>query len=44
MINGAKRFLEIKENTNWTFAIINGISYIFLYIMINRAIYVKCLF
>ena len=29
MINGVKRFLEIKENANCTFAIIKGISYIF---------------
>ena len=29
MINGVKRFLKIKENTNCTFTIIKGISYIF---------------
>ena len=29
MINSVKRFLKIKENTNCTFSIIIGISYIF---------------
>ena len=29
MIIGVKRFLEIKENTSCTFAIIEGISYVF---------------
>ena len=29
MINGVKRFFEIKENANCTNAIIKGISYIF---------------
>ena len=29
MINSVERFLKVKENTNCTFTIIKGISYIF---------------